>query len=48
MQNIRVINLWLMSLNPLKKIRLSIKVGVSSAKGLSRSPNLISKLLGFL
>lgn len=49
MQNIRLLNLWLLTLNPFKKFKLvHWGIGMSSAKGLDLRPNLISRARAFL
>lgn len=49
MQNIRIINLWVASLNPFKKYKLiHWGIGTSSSKGLSLNKNIISRIRSFL
>lgn len=49
MQNIRILNLWALSLNPFRKYKLiQWGIGVSSSKGLQKYPNKISKMRNFL
>lgn len=49
MQNIRILNLWALSLNPFRNYKIiHWGIGVSSAKGLQKYPNKISKMRNFL
>lgn len=49
MQNIRLINLWLLSLNPSKKYSLiHWGIGTSSASGLSLKKTMVSRVRNFL
>lgn len=49
MQNIRIINLWLTTLNPFKKYKLiHWGIGASSAKGLSLNKTITSRMRNFL
>lgn len=49
MQNIRVVNLWLLTLNPFKSYKvIHWGIGVSSSKGLSLKKDLMARLRAFL
>lgn len=49
MQNLRILNFWLITLNPFRKYKLiHWGIGVSSANGLSRRKNIISKVRNLL
>lgn len=49
MQNIRILNLWFLTLNPFTKYKvIHWGIGVSSSKGLSLKQTPISRLRGFL
>ena len=49
MQNIRILNLWLITLDPFRNFKLiHWGIGVSSAKGLDHTPSFISKIRAFL
>lgn len=49
MQNIRILNLWMVSLNPFRRFKLiHWGIGVSSSEGLSLQKTFISRLRSFL
>lgn len=49
MQNIRILNLWMLTLNPFRKYKIvHWGIGVSSARGLSLNKTIVSRIRGFL
>lgn len=49
MQNLRMLNLWLLTLNPFRKYKIiHWGIGVSSAKGLSRKRTLMARARDFI